>query len=261
MLFVNVITAFILAQIVLTAPVAKRQLAGEGSACNSIFTSTDNGVGYGVENGEDNLAGTASNLHLRQLHGEGEACDSILTQTDNGVGYGTENAEDNVASNIAGVTGNKGTTSSGGKGSGGPPPPPPGHKRQLDKIANGFGAIGQAAGVGSATDPEVTQLDNLDGTLTDGAANAGASLGQTEEASLEELGSAVPRKRQADKIANGAATFGKAVGVSKVTDPVAQSGDTLDGTLTDGAANLGAGVADSEASILEGTGSSIPVIF
>lgn len=26
------------------------QLAGEGAACNSVLSSTDNGVGYGVEN-------------------------------------------------------------------------------------------------------------------------------------------------------------------------------------------------------------------
>ena len=28
------------------------QLAGEGSACNSILSSTDNGIGYGLENAE-----------------------------------------------------------------------------------------------------------------------------------------------------------------------------------------------------------------
>jgi len=38
---------------VLAAPVP--QLAGEGSACNSILSSTDNGVGYGVENAEGAL--------------------------------------------------------------------------------------------------------------------------------------------------------------------------------------------------------------
>jgi hypothetical protein len=28
------------------------QLAGEGAACNSVLSSTDNGVGYGIENAE-----------------------------------------------------------------------------------------------------------------------------------------------------------------------------------------------------------------
>ena len=36
---------------VLAAPLP--QLAGEGAACNSVLSSTDNGVGYGVENAED----------------------------------------------------------------------------------------------------------------------------------------------------------------------------------------------------------------
>lgn len=34
----------------IAAPVP--QLAGEGAACNSILSSTDNGVGYGTENAE-----------------------------------------------------------------------------------------------------------------------------------------------------------------------------------------------------------------
>ncbi|CAJ0548470.1 Ff.00g020830.m01.CDS01 [Fusarium sp. VM40] len=51
--------------VTLGAPVMKpRQLAGEGNFFDSVFTDTDNGVGYGVENAEDNLAellgGTAS---------------------------------------------------------------------------------------------------------------------------------------------------------------------------------------------------------
>jgi len=36
--------------LVLAAPIP--QLAGEGAACNSVLSSTDNGVGYGVENAE-----------------------------------------------------------------------------------------------------------------------------------------------------------------------------------------------------------------
>ncbi|PIA80038.1 hypothetical protein CB0940_12138 [Cercospora beticola] len=35
----------------------RRQLAGEGAACNSVLSSTDNGVGYGVENLLDGIAG------------------------------------------------------------------------------------------------------------------------------------------------------------------------------------------------------------
>jgi len=270
------LTVLLLGQTTLSAPILRRQLAGEGSACNSIFTSTDNGVGYGIEYAEENLAKSLSSFKQRQLHGEGEACDSILTQADNGVGYGIENAENNVAANIAGLTGNKvtGGGTSTGTGSAKPAPAPapaPGKaqpkpkpgKRQMDKIANGFGEIGQAAGLESTIDPIVTQLDNLDGTLTDGAANIGSDFGTTEVNSLEALGSAVAakQKRQADKIAYGAAALGQVGGLSKFTGPIASSIESLDGTLTDGAANLGAGIADPAESMLEGTGSAVPVIF
>jgi hypothetical protein len=109
----------------------------------------------------------------------------------------------------------------------------------------------------------VTQLDSLDGTLTDGAANVGSDVGSVEVNSLEEVGGAVPakQKRQADKIAHGAAALGDAAALSEITDPLATSVASLDGTLTDGAANLGAGVADSEESMLEGTGNAVPIIF
>lgn len=82
---------------VLAAPLP--QFAGEGAAANTIFSDTDNGVGYGFENAEDNIAGNIATVKgafpavRRQLAGEGAAADSILTDTDNGVGYGTENAE------------------------------------------------------------------------------------------------------------------------------------------------------------------------
>ncbi|KAF4334736.1 hypothetical protein FBEOM_11418 [Fusarium beomiforme] len=33
-----------------------RQLAGEGRACDSVLSDTDNGVGYGVENADDHAA-------------------------------------------------------------------------------------------------------------------------------------------------------------------------------------------------------------
>nr|RBQ87603.1 hypothetical protein FVER53263_00003 [Fusarium verticillioides] len=41
----------------LSAPTMRpRQLAGEGSFFDSVFSGTDNGIGYGVENAEDNAA-------------------------------------------------------------------------------------------------------------------------------------------------------------------------------------------------------------
>ena len=159
----------------IAAPVP--QLAGEGAACNSIFSSTDNGIGYGVENAEDNLAGTVATVpgarRRRQLAGEGAACNSILSQTDNGVGHGIENAEENTANLIA-TTGLK-------------------FSRQLDKIANGAQALSEAAKTGAATSALTGALDTIDGSSTSGAANIGAEIGTTEDSTLETVGKAVPK--------------------------------------------------------------------
>jgi hypothetical protein len=65
-------------------------------------------------------------------------------------------------------------------------------RRQLDKISNGFGAIGQAAGVGAVTNPIQAAGDSIDGSTTAAGANAGAAIGSTEESTLEAVGSAVP---------------------------------------------------------------------
>lgn len=125
-------------------------------------------------------------INVRQLAGTGAAANSILSSTDNGVGYGIENAEDNTANLISGT---KGSTGTGGNP---PPPPPPPHKRQLDKIANGAGAIANAAGAGAVGNPVVQVGDSVDGATTSGQADAGAKIGQTEESTLESVGSAVP---------------------------------------------------------------------
>ncbi|KAH7380126.1 hypothetical protein BKA66DRAFT_442445 [Pyrenochaeta sp. MPI-SDFR-AT-0127] len=119
-----------------------------------------------------------------QLAGEGAAANSIFSSTDNGVGYGIENAEDNIAGLISGLRGGANTPAAPGSGS---------RRRQLDKISNGAQAIGQALGVGSSTSGTTTVLDNVDGDLTSGAANLGAQIGQTEESTLEDLGKAVPK--------------------------------------------------------------------
>ncbi|KAH6637377.1 hypothetical protein C7974DRAFT_450233 [Boeremia exigua] len=124
------------------------------------------------------LLSAASALPTPQLAGEGAAADSLFSSTDNGIGYGIENAEDNLAALIAS---NKGAA------------PAAPVRRQGDKIAHGLQTLSNAAGTGASTTSATDALVNLDGTLTSGAANAGADTGATEEATLEELGSAVPR--------------------------------------------------------------------
>lgn len=133
----------------------------------------------------------ASNqLATRQLAGEGQAFDALFTDTDNGVGYGIEAAEDNTADNIRKIKSGTG----GSTGGSAPPPPPAGpHRRQLDKIANGFGNVADAAGANVVGDPVVQYGGAVDGALTGGAANAGQQLGSGIENGLISAGKAVPK--------------------------------------------------------------------
>jgi len=249
---------------VLAAPLP--QLAGEGAALNSVFSSTDNGIGYGVEAAEDNTANLITAIkggstgsttpagpggppppppHRRQLAGEGAALNSIASSTDNGVGFAVKAAEDNTAGLISKVTASV--------------PKIPKTRRQLDKIANGMKDIGDAAGVSAVTTPVGDLGDSLDGSLTSGAANAGAQIGSAEESTLISIGQAIPKtRRQLDKIANGAKNVGNAAGVSAVTTPVGDLGDSLDGTLTSGAADAGAKIGSTEESTLISIGKAIP---
>jgi len=199
---------------------ARRQLAGEGAAADSILSDTDNGVGYGIEDALDNTA--------------------------------------NLITSLKG--GSTGSTATGGSGSPPPPPPPgPKFRRQGDKIWNGVGAVGNALGVGAVTNPIQSAGDNADGSLTSAAANAGASIGSAEESTLEGIGSAVPKfRRQGDKISNGLGAVGNALGLGAVTNPIQAAGDNADGSLTSAAANAGAAIGSAEESTLEGIGSSIP---
>jgi hypothetical protein len=149
------------------------------------------------------LITSAAATPIPQLAGEGAASDSIISNIDNGVGYGVEDAEDKIAANIdslksGGGLGNLGSSTGGATGgSSGPPPPPPPpggpHRRQLDKISNGFQAISQAAGSGAETQGLTNQLDNVDGESTSDAANAGAQIGNAETSILTKIGSSVPK--------------------------------------------------------------------
>ncbi|KAK6000002.1 hypothetical protein QM012_003990 [Aureobasidium pullulans] len=245
----------------LAAPIP--QLAGEGAACNSVLSSTDNGVGYGTENAEDNTASTISRVTRRQLAGEGAACDSILSDTDNGVGYGVENAEDNTASAISGSSSSTTTTGGSGGAANPPPPPPPAKgpkvKRQGDKIANGASDVLTAAKLDAVAGPVKTIGDNADGELTSAAANAGAQVGSEEEQTLENAGKMIPKvKRQGDKIANGASDILTAAKLDAVAGPEKTIGDSADGELTSAAANAGAQVGSEEEQTLENAGKMIP---
>jgi hypothetical protein len=147
------------------------------------------------------LATSVAAIPVPQLAGEGAAANSILSETDNAIGYGIEDAEDNIAANIVTLKGALGGATGGATGAAGgaaAPPPPPGrgrgpHRRQLDKISNGFQGISNAAGTGSATSALTNALNGLDGSLTGGAADAGAKIGSLEVDTLRKIGSSVPK--------------------------------------------------------------------
>lgn len=136
------------------------------------------------------LLTAVSALPTPQLAGEGAAANSIFSDTDDGIGYAVKDAEENTASLVTSIKGGSATTTTG---SGSPPPPPPPRRRQANKICDGFQDLSNAAGTGSATSAAMTQCDNIDGELTDGAAQAGATVGGTEESTLEGIGKAIPR--------------------------------------------------------------------
>ncbi|KAH7389737.1 hypothetical protein DE146DRAFT_768211 [Phaeosphaeria sp. MPI-PUGE-AT-0046c] len=135
-------------------------------------------------------------LPTPQLAGEGAALNSIVSDFDNAAGYGVEDALDNIANNISQLKGQTGTAGNTGAGSSAPPPPPgPGPKgrRQLDKWAAGIQAVSDAAGTGSSTSGLTDQLKSVDGSLTSGAANLGAEIGDLEVNVAEGIGKSVPR--------------------------------------------------------------------
>ncbi|KAG9570519.1 hypothetical protein KCU71_g771, partial [Aureobasidium melanogenum] len=238
----------------LAAPIP--QLGGEGAACGSILSDTDNAVGYTVEDVEDGVASTVSKVTRRQLAGEGSACDSIVSDTDNAVGYGIENAEDNTAALISGSS----SSTSSGSGAASPPPPKKGPKarRQLDKIANGASNILDAAHLNQLGGVVKNVGDNVDGELTSGVANLGAEVGSSEEQTLEGIGKFVARKRQLDKIANGASNILNAAHMTDLANIVKTDGDNIDGQLTGDAADIGAQVGGMEEDTLESIGKAVP---
>jgi HPt (histidine-containing phosphotransfer) domain-containing protein len=253
-----------------TAPAARairRQLGGEGAAADSIISDTDNGVGYGTENVLDALAGNVATLKgsapaRRQL----DKISNGVATLSNAAGTGAltsstttagDNLDGELTSGAANLGADAGTTEEQTLEDAGSATPK--SRRQLDKISNGVATLSNAAGTGAATSSLTTAGDNLDGELTSGAANLGADAGTTEEQTLEDAGSAVPKfRRQLDKISNGVATLSNAAGTGAATSSTTTAGDNLDGELTSGAANLGADAGTTEEQTLEDAGSATP---
>jgi septal ring-binding cell division protein DamX len=141
-------------------------------------------------------------------------------------------------------------------------------RRQADKISNGAANVISAAGQPGVASQVKNSGDSVDGQLTGDAATAGAQVGSDVETTLEQTGSDTPssvpaistrmRKRQADKISNGAAEVVSAAGQPGVASQVKNSGDSVDGQLTGDAATAGEQVGSDEETTLEQTGSDTP---
>ncbi|KAK6008873.1 hypothetical protein QM012_000776 [Aureobasidium pullulans] len=148
--------------LVTAAPVP--QIAGFGSACNSVLTDLDNASGYSTKNIEEGLGSDIKGANAkRQIAGFGSGCDSILTDLDNASGYATKNVEEGVGNDIKGAN----------------------SKRQLNKISNGFGDLANDAGLSAVGNPVDSEGNTIDGDGTNGAAEVGAKIGSAEESTLE----------------------------------------------------------------------------
>jgi len=193
---------------------SKRQLAGEGAAANSVLSSTDNGVGFGVENAEVNLAGDVTAVKAGQIpkRQADKICKGAqVLSTAAGTGALTNNPVnscvgiDGVTTSGAANTGAAvGATEQGTLEDAGSAVPKarreevaeiaaPKPKRQADKICKGAQVLSTAAGTGGLTNNPVNSCVGIDGVTTSGAADTGAAVGATEQGTLEDAGSAVPK--------------------------------------------------------------------
>lgn len=261
----SIILLAAVAQLALINAAPIPQIAGVGSACNSVLTDLDNASGYATKNIEEgvgnDIAGVKGANAKRQIAGVGSGCDSILTDFDNASGYATKNIEEGVGNDIASA-----------KGTAAQPAPA---KRQLNKISDGFGDLANDAGLSAVGNPVDAEGNVVDGDGTNGAAEVGADIGSAEESILEGATAEVngghntgsgetggsggnppppppPKaRRQLNKISDGFGDLANDAGLSAVGNPVDAEGNVIDGDGTNGAADLGADIGSAEESTLE----------
>lgn len=228
------------------APLSKRQGAGVGAACNSIFTDADTMLGNEAtksigEGLAGDLKGTGDGLLRRQGAGVGAGCDSILTDADTMLG---NEATKGIGETIAGDLKGTGNT-----------------RRQLNGIADGLTAVtGDVPALEAESDQLDSQLNTIDGEGTDGSAQLGETIGDTELQVGNILGGgkgtsggsgAAPAgpgpKRQLNGIADGLTAPLENYGATQELGSNLDSYlNTIDGQGTDDAAELGQIVGDEE---------------
>lgn len=253
----SIILLAAVAQLALVTAAPVPQIAGFGSACNSILTDLDNGSGYATKNIEEGVGNDIKGTNAkRQIAGVGSGCDSVLTDLDSASGFATKNIEEGIGNDIASAKGGAA-------------------KRQLNKISDGFGDLANDAGLSVVGNPVDKYGNIVDGDGTNGAAEVGADIGIAEESILEgataELnnghntgsggnggsgGNSPPppppkARRQLNKISDGFGDLANDAGLSVVGNPVDKEGNVIDGDGTNSAAELGADIGSAEESTLE----------
>jgi hypothetical protein len=211
-------------------PPHKRQLAGEGQALDSLFTDVDNGVGYGTENAEDNLASDISS--------------------------------------VTGKSG--GSTAGGSSGGSPPPPPPPKKRQAnkiCNGAGELTGSLGIDSGA-AVTACDNADGELTDGAANAGS-TVGSTIETTLESAGNVVPSKIPKRdtdmvhfsvrmtrRQANKICAGESEVAGSLGLD--TDSIVTACDNVDGDLTDGAANIGSAVGTTVEGTLIDTGNAVP---
>lgn len=257
------------------APV-RRQGAGVGAGCNSIFSDTDTMIGESTRGQGKNIANAIPRgLYARQGAGVGAGCDSIFSDTDTMIGESTRGAGKSLANDI--------------------------NTRQLNGIADGVTAplskSSATSQFGSNTD---AFLNTVDGQGTDDSAEAGAIVGDEElsigktvggqngqsgqsappphkrqgdlgsnlegfaatissqsEADLDSIEHLAPQARQLNGIADGVtAPLSKSTYTSQLGSNTDAFLNTVDGQGTDDSAEAGQIVGDEELSIGQTVGGS-----
>lgn len=251
------------------APV-RRQGAGVGAGCNSIFSDTDTMIGESVRGqGKDLANAIPRSLVARQGAGVGAGCDSIFSDTDTMVGESVRGAGKTLANDL--------------------------NVRQLNGIADGLTAPlkkeSGTSGLGNNLDSFLNTVDNQG---TQDSAQAGAIVGD-EELNLGEMiggangesgGSKPKRQLDTGDISAFAGTLSSQVqedlttatklgsrqlnGIADgITAPLKKEGatesfgnnvdsflNTVDGQGTDDSAEAGAIVGDEELNIGQTVGGS-----
>lgn len=219
----------------------RRQLAGEGAACNSILSSTDNGVGYGVENLLDGLAGDDTPAS----GGSGGGNPAPPPPPPPAGGPPPHRRQlDKIAKGVQTLSSAMGTGSA--------------TESTTEALVDLDGeATGAAANLGSELGGSEEQtLEEVGSTLgkAGGSILSGAGGGSPSVPSLP----AIPHaRRQLDKIAKGVQTLAASKGLGDATEGLTGVAVDLDGTLTGAAANVGQEIGSAEEGGLEEIGSGV----